>query len=42
MIETSHEISEIPGLRRFTQILGDAFPDVAFAFHADPCVWKMM
>jgi putative NIF3 family GTP cyclohydrolase 1 type 2 len=41
MIETSHEISETPGLRRFTAMLTEAFPDVTFHFHENECVWKM-
>jgi putative NIF3 family GTP cyclohydrolase 1 type 2 len=39
MIETSHEISENPGLRRFTEMLAEAFPAVVFAFFENPCVW---
>jgi len=41
MIETSHELSENPGLRRFTEMLDKAFPDVAFRFFENPCVWQM-
>lgn len=40
MIETSHEISENPGLRRLTAMLGEAFPMVRFHFHEEPCVWQ--
>ena len=39
MIETSHEISENPGFRRFTQMLSGAFPDVTFHFHELACAW---
>ena len=30
MIETSHEVSENPGLRRFTALLSETFPGVEF------------
>lgn len=40
MIETSHEDSENPGLRLFTERLARAFPDVAFHFHENVCVWR--
>lgn len=42
MIETSHEVSENPGLRRFTAMLGAAFPDVDFAFYENACVWEVV
>ena len=42
MIETSHEVSENPGLRRLTDILNEAFDDVTFHFHENPCVWRWM
>ena len=41
MIETSHEVSENPGLRRATEVLAAAFPDVEFRFHELPCTWEM-
>jgi putative NIF3 family GTP cyclohydrolase 1 type 2 len=41
-IETSHEVSEIPGLRRFTQMLDAAFPDVAFVFYENARVWEVV
>jgi putative NIF3 family GTP cyclohydrolase 1 type 2 len=41
MIETSHELSETPGLRRFTELLAHAFPDVVFRFRENECVWRM-
>lgn len=41
-IETSHEVSENPGLARFTTILADAFPDASFHFHENVCVWRVM
>ncbi|MCU0521281.1 MAG: Nif3-like dinuclear metal center hexameric protein, partial [Anaerolineae bacterium] len=40
MIETSHEVSENPGLRHFTEILAQALPEVDFAFYENPCVWQ--
>lgn len=42
MIETSHEISENPGLRRFTGMLAEAFPEVEFHFYENPCVWEIV
>ena len=41
MIETSHEVSENPGLIKFTQILTKAFPDVEFHFYDNKCIWNM-
>lgn len=41
MIETSHELSENPGLRRFTLMLREAFPDVEFSFYENECVWEV-
>lgn len=41
MIETSHEVSENPGLRQFTEILAEAFPGTDFRFHENECVWRM-
>lgn len=40
MIETSHEISENPGLRQFTEALQTAFPEVVFSFYENPCAWR--
>jgi len=42
MIETSHEVSENPGLARFTAMLADAFPGVEFRFHENECIWRML
>jgi len=41
MIETSHEDSENPGLRRFTEMLAKAFPDVKFQFHDNKNIWRI-
>jgi putative NIF3 family GTP cyclohydrolase 1 type 2 len=41
VIETSHEHSEIPGLRRFTSTLAGTFPDIRFAFLETPAVWRI-
>jgi len=41
-IETSHEVSEDPGLRRFTELLSSAFPEVTFEFLETPCVWQVI
>lgn len=39
MIETSHELSENPGLRVFTDMLADAFPDISLQFHECERIW---
>ena len=39
MIETSHEISENPGLSHFTRMLSEQFPSVEFSFYENSCVW---
>lgn len=41
MIETSHEVSENPGLATFTELLAQAFPKVTFRFHENDCIWRM-
>ncbi len=41
MIETSHEISENPGLRHFAEMLSEAFPQLDVKFFENPCVWEM-
>ena len=41
MIETSHEVSENPGLRRFTDMLAKAFPELGCHFFENPCVWEV-
>ena len=41
LIETSHEVSENPGLRAFTGELSHAFPHVPVAFHENPLCWRM-
>jgi putative NIF3 family GTP cyclohydrolase 1 type 2 len=41
MIETSHEISENPGLRRFSGMLAKAFPQVEIRFYQNECVWQI-
>jgi len=40
VIETSHEASEVPGVRRFAEILRCEHPDVAFGFHDDGAAWE--
>ncbi|MEI8241995.1 MAG: hypothetical protein WCI17_01885 [bacterium] len=34
-------VHENPGLRAFTGILRDAFPDVTYEFFENACVWRM-
>ena len=40
MIETSHEISENPGLRHLAAILGQAFTGLAVHFYENRCIWQ--
>jgi putative NIF3 family GTP cyclohydrolase 1 type 2 len=40
MIETSHEDSENPGLRHFTDLLAAAFPEIVFSFHENRRAWE--
>ena len=40
MIETSHEESENPGLRRFCRILAEAFPDLQVMFYEVTRPWQ--
>jgi len=42
MIETSHELSENPGLRSFTSMLADTFPNVQFRFYENACIWRIV
>ena len=42
MIETSHEVSENPGLERFAAMLAHTFSGVEFRFHENACIWKMV
>ena len=41
MIETSHELSELPGLRHFVTVLGKAFPDLHVHLFEETCAWEM-
>lgn len=40
MIETSHEVSENPGMRRFCEMLRAQFPDVPITFYENPMPWR--
>jgi putative NIF3 family GTP cyclohydrolase 1 type 2 len=42
MIETSHEASEVPGMRRFIDLLQTKHPDVTFTFYAQGTPWRWM
>jgi putative NIF3 family GTP cyclohydrolase 1 type 2 len=42
MIETGHELSENPGLRVFTKLLEQAFPDVSFQFYENTSIWQIL
>ena len=41
MIETSHEVSENPGLRHFTEMLAAEFPDLLCSFFENSCVFSV-
>lgn len=41
MIETSHEISENPGLAKFTEWLKIQYPDIDIAFYENPLIWTV-
>lgn len=41
MIETSHELSENDGLRRFADMLSQTFPAVQFEFFENSCAWEI-
>ncbi|MCK4982068.1 MAG: Nif3-like dinuclear metal center hexameric protein [Victivallaceae bacterium] len=41
MIETSHEISENNGLRKFAAILVDEFPELKINFYENKCAWNV-
>ena len=42
MIETSHDLSENPGLKIFTELLSASFPDVSFQFYENAPVWRIV
>ncbi|MFH0964042.1 MAG: Nif3-like dinuclear metal center hexameric protein [Planctomycetota bacterium] len=42
MIETSHEASEIPGLRKFLAILAERHPEAEFSFYDNGLAWRWM
>ena len=42
MIETSHELSENPGLRRAVEILSDRISGVEFLFYENACAWRIL
>lgn len=42
MIETSHEISENNGMKKFIEILADSCPEIALTFYENECVWEIV
>lgn len=42
MIETSHELSENPGMRQARDLLAERFPEVQFGFFANTCPWEVV
>ncbi len=40
MIETSHEVSENPGIRHFSQMLAAEFPALDVVFYENPTIWR--
>ena len=41
LIETSHEVSETPGLRAFATDLARAFPHLPVTFHENALCWRV-
>lgn len=41
MIETSHEVSENPGLKRFAGMLDSRFPELEVLYYHCPQIWEM-
>lgn len=41
-IETGHELSENPGLRRFSELLGQRFPETVFTFYECASIWRIV
>jgi putative NIF3 family GTP cyclohydrolase 1 type 2 len=41
LVEISHEVSENPGLRRFTKMLAARFPDLAVSFYENTCPYTV-
>lgn len=41
MIETGHEISENPGLKHFSRMLQERFPQIAVEFYECRPIWEM-
>ena len=42
MLETGHELSENPGLHKFTDMLAVTFPNVVFAFYENSSIWRIV
>jgi putative NIF3 family GTP cyclohydrolase 1 type 2 len=42
MIETSHELSENDGLRRFSRMLAARFPSLQVRFYENACIWTII
>ena len=40
MIETSHEASEIPGLRKLTALLAERHPEAVWHFYDNGNPWR--
>lgn len=41
MIETSHEVSENPGLQHWARILGERFPELQVSYYECGLIWQM-
>ncbi|MCD6520275.1 MAG: Nif3-like dinuclear metal center hexameric protein [Anaerolineae bacterium] len=42
MIETSHEVSENPGLAHFAKMLAECFPEIEVEFYRCPLIWRVV
>ena len=41
LIETSHEVCEMPGFRHFSGLLARAFPNLAVSFYENSCPYEI-
>ncbi|TVR50434.1 MAG: hypothetical protein EA425_09920 [Puniceicoccaceae bacterium] len=42
LIETSHEVCENPGFRRFSRLLAEAFPQFQVSYYANTCPYQVL
>ncbi len=41
VIETSHEVSEVPGMAQLAKLIGRAFPSLDVKAYRQNCIWRM-